>query len=1129
MSIIVTGSYPTHLNRNHRAQCFQEQSETLTGHVQATHENPTTGEVQFNARNITLNGGLADRNVKLPASTTRTYGEELFITNGGTTNALSIQTPGAVVLRSLAPGETGMFCNLGATLGWTYRAFGVLPGLAGPIADTGNWFTVDTTQGVADAIAAAIGGTSQGVRDYSTPLVLTNNQTLYASLLALDAWMKSLRLTLPAPTDVTVTGGGDFAMTTAVHAIRGAGGLADDLVTFSGANWRDGETRHAVCGAEAITVKDNGTTTATVRNADMVLAAGDRISVTKRGTVYYVEAGFTQAGIPEALLKPLTTAELLDFIPANQITTAVLQQAINAGAFTNAERTKFANDFVNEALLDSLVQIIRANLAMNETTPPVAGSGMVAGVGTELLVEAQAAPDLTIRIQTAGRSINHKGVANEVDAVVSLGGFTIPAGAGEQRKDMVIVTSTGTVARRVGVEGAAPSAEPILTDGDVPLSRVTLTQGADTTIAAGNITDVRNRRPIVASKIGAATTTDLLVLLATDQITTAVLAQAVNTGAITPAVAADIIAALAVSDAKLAQDRGKTAARWIGFTGGSTDITGGAATRDFKVNDGTGDVNCTIDKTGLDTGAKIAAAMQVQVRAIATGGYTLAEVRYDVGTGRYIVVSGTRGSASAMALAAGTTDDLCVSLKLLAADNAQQSPGCDNLDHALAQLSGLLAPTEIADVGALYKAILLTGMLQELRTTGYTKPAIDTTIITGGAGNAVFSQMLHTLRGETDPDNFDEITAADQNFGFFQIGAEVINIRDRSVSTTGHIHTSKQQTLSGQPGDLFMWFKADGTYFTVIPFQMGAGIPTGKAIGFTETWSIPVFGTWGIDSDGVYGHGAGCAGRVDGDMAKSQMGAGSAMVFDAGTGEYQALETSVPASWRTVDWQAVADVPANGDMFIMIFGTKPFELAYDLSVMAGTTGAAFEWLESQAGNTWGAHAPVYDGTDLTAGTGTRAFDQDGAQSWADALTWVSGTYGGKTGYGLALRIVDATKLATLPTFNGKRPETVKPVFCFTALKTGTILSLRLEDGASVLHTTADVHFRMVNYTKGTESTGVVFPMDTRTVESTGWSFAVSNGDKLWFIVDQEDGAAEVTNALVQLNVSITNDDHTHTL
>ena len=174
---------------------------------------------------------------------------------------------------------------------------------------------------------------------------------------------------------------------------------------------------------------------------------------------------------------------------------------------TTTIKTSIVNA-INELVssISSVKTTVRASFAemlMDQTSPPTAaaGRGQVDGSGNELLVEVQAVPDLTVQIAVGGNAINHQGRRNVVPLVVSLGGFTIPAGGGEERRDIVVVDATGTVVRRVGAEGAPTQADAVLQAGDVPLARILLTQGVDTEIQAVNITDLRSRLGADASQV----------------------------------------------------------------------------------------------------------------------------------------------------------------------------------------------------------------------------------------------------------------------------------------------------------------------------------------------------------------------------------------------------------------------------------------------------------------------------------------------------------------------------------------------------------------------------------------------------------------------------------------------------
>jgi hypothetical protein len=296
---------------------------------------------------------------------------------------------------------------------------------------------------------------------------------------------------------------------------------------------------------------------------------------------------------------------------------------------------------------------------------------------------------------------------------------TTPNPLGGVRNDIVVIPAAGGAP--VVREGTVIATDPALTAGDVPLARLRCPNGA-VVITGAEIDDLRQTaRTLPAAKLLPATTADLLVLLATDQITNAVLLQAIQDGAfMANAATRALFADLFLTDAKLAQDRGKSSGMWVGFTGGSTDITGGAATRELQVNiDGAGLSNVQITAAGLNTGALIAAALQVALRAVGTGGYTLCEVHYDPASLRYVIISGTRGASSSVAVAAGLANDLGTSLKLLVADNAVAWAGTESLDRAKAQAAALLATLDT------------NGLLRALGTDQITNAVLIQAILNG--------------------------------------------------------------------------------------------------------------------------------------------------------------------------------------------------------------------------------------------------------------------------------------------------------------------------------------------------------------------------------------------------------------
>lgn len=166
---------------------------------------------------------------------------------------------------------------------------------------------------------------------------------------------------------------------------------------------------------------------------------------------------------------------------------------------------KFVADIIPETRLtpDTRLRIAEpfADNSLAIPTPQQSKGAIVSTVGNDLEVAPQGAPDLTVQVAVGGVAYNHLGDRFAVPPVAVLGGFTIPAGGGEERRDIVVIDAAGAVVRRVGPEGAPTQAPATLVAGDIPLAEILLTQGVDTDIQAVNIIDLRSTNYIDGSKL----------------------------------------------------------------------------------------------------------------------------------------------------------------------------------------------------------------------------------------------------------------------------------------------------------------------------------------------------------------------------------------------------------------------------------------------------------------------------------------------------------------------------------------------------------------------------------------------------------------------------------------------------
>jgi hypothetical protein len=167
-----------------------------------------------------------------------------------------------------------------------------------------------------------------------------------------EAALQELRTTMvsKAVADATVAGG-VATVVQAFQTIRGQGAAADDVDTVTGL--AASGIGYFVTGAEAITYRDfavGGGNISTPRNSSIVTATGDVVKAVRSGAAVYITPVMIQAGYPGALLGPAATADLLVMLAADQITNAVLIQAILDGAFQAdaATRALFAAKCLTE-------------------------------------------------------------------------------------------------------------------------------------------------------------------------------------------------------------------------------------------------------------------------------------------------------------------------------------------------------------------------------------------------------------------------------------------------------------------------------------------------------------------------------------------------------------------------------------------------------------------------------------------------------------------------------------------------------------------------------------------------------------------------------------------------------------
>lgn len=297
--------------------------------------------------------------------------------------------------------------------------------------------------------------------------------------------------------------------------------------------------------------------------------------------------------------------------------------------------------------------------------------------------------------------------------------------------------------------------------------------------------------------------------------------------------------------------------------------------------------------------------------------------------------------------------------------------------------------------------------------------------------------------------------------------------------------------------------------------EVDANADTANARIVNRVDPMGVFGTWGKDVDGAETNGGGLVGVT---AALTQVGAGQAKCDNGGViGNLSAG----PLAGDTSNYQLFPDVPIDNDAFY-VGRVVPFcELAFDIGTAQVSTGACIT-PEYWNGAAWATLTNLVDATSAAAVDGTRPFEQDGAMTFFPPADWAQCSIDAITVYWVRFRVsTQANMGVALGTMNAKQPEVVTPGDGYLARLTGTIETIRLNDGGATLHTTADVKFFLMDYTTGVTSGLLTFAQDQRTDYWTGLAMAVADGDELGVVCVQEDGTNEPANVLLELGYVVT--------
>lgn len=285
--------------------------------------------------------------------------------------------------------------------------------------------------------------------------------------------------------------------------------------------------------------------------------------------------------------------------------------------------------------------------------------------------------------------------------------------------------------------------------------------------------------------------------------------------------------------------------------------------------------------------------------------------------------------------------------------------------------------------------------------------------------------------------------------------------------------------------------------------------------------SIPVLGLWPIDGDLAETNGGGliCGGEA-GDVTLTEAAAALAKVCDYGAGvpTYANLALSSALAGWAANYQLTADGASEEINDYAAFGhaTLPFcEIALDIATALTPGGDCFVWEYSKGSGVWGTPLTVIDRTDTAAGDGKQSFQQDGAIHFVPPSDWAKDTIDGQEAYWIRCRVT-ATNVTVAPTTNSKQQEIVTPTDGPRIPYACTLGRMRAIDGATTIHTTADVKFVIFNFTKGTYSAELTWPQDRRNEVWANINVVCDANDVIGVVVTQEDGAAEVTDAILEI-------------
>jgi hypothetical protein len=281
---------------------------------------------------------------------------------------------------------------------------------------------------------------------------------------------------------------------------------------------------------------------------------------------------------------------------------------------------------------------------------------------------------------------------------------------------------------------------------------------------------------------------------------------------------------------------------------------------------------------------------------------------------------------------------------------------------------------------------------------------------------------------------------------------------------------------------------------------------------------MAVYGAWAVDGDGVNTNGAGLVGT---EPTSTEAVATYAKIEDATV--FANLADSAGEAGYTAAYQLFPDAPVADADYAYFGHSIPFcEMGFDYATPAVYDSTAVtEWYYWD-GSAWSALTIAHDGSEANVKDGSEFGERDGAISFVPPSDWAACTVDSSHGYWVKAGIATgkAANMTTVGLLNATEHDIITPTEGWVATMAGSIVGVRIVDGAGTLHTTADVKFILMNYTTGAHSGELTFAQDKRAENLTiSGGLAIADGDILGVLCTQEDGSAEPSGVLLELEIA----------